>query len=187
MSIYRAAKRSGRTLVVDLYTADVLETVGAFAPGVPRAGFPNFKVVITHGLSKLYGDRGRQEFVERMVRQGIAAVKMQGSRDVVMLRDKLVKNFSEKGVIPTSEDAFVWSSWRGYFDEDAPAVQWLATAGVTPRFIHTSGHASPADLRAFAAAVKAARIVPVHGAAWDSEAQGFDALTRLPDGQVMTL
>ena len=38
--LYRAAKRTGRTLVIDLYTADVLDRICA-GTRVPRAGFPN--------------------------------------------------------------------------------------------------------------------------------------------------
>src|SRR3546814_18454252 len=46
VTLYRACKRSGRTLVVDLYTAEVMEMLGAFAQ-LPQPGWPNLKVVVT--------------------------------------------------------------------------------------------------------------------------------------------
>lgn len=58
VTLYRAAKRTGRTLVVDLYTADVLDRI-AEGTGLPRAGFPNLKVVITAGLRDFYARQGR--------------------------------------------------------------------------------------------------------------------------------
>jgi ribonuclease J len=49
--------------------------------------------------------------------------------------------------------------------------------------IHTSGHASPADLRAFARALQPKVVVPVHGNHWDTHADGFGNLQRLADGE----
>ncbi len=54
-------------------------------------------------------------------------------------------------------------------------------------YIHTSGHASPSDLRAFAAAVRPKVVVPVHGAKWDEEAHGFGVVSHLVDGETMEI
>jgi hypothetical protein len=54
-------------------------------------------------------------------------------------------------------------------------------------YIHTSGHASPADLRAFAAAVHPKMVVPVHGIKWDEESHGFGPVRRLADGETMVI
>jgi ribonuclease J len=43
-------------------------------------------------------------------------------------------------------------------------------------FAHTGGHASPADLRAFAAAIRPKVTVPVHGVKWDEESHGFGTI-----------
>src|SRR5580692_298836 len=53
VTVYRAAKRTGRTLAIDLYTADVLDRI-AEGTGLPRAGFPNLKVIVTRGLRSNY-------------------------------------------------------------------------------------------------------------------------------------
>jgi hypothetical protein len=53
VTLFWAAKRAGRTLVIDLYTADVLDRI-AEGTGLPRAGFPNFKVVVTRVLGSSY-------------------------------------------------------------------------------------------------------------------------------------
>ena len=42
VSIYRACKRTGRTLVLDLYALEVMAATGN--DNVPRAGWPNLKV-----------------------------------------------------------------------------------------------------------------------------------------------
>ena len=181
VTLYRAAKRDGRTLVIDLYTAEVLETV-AEGTHLPRAGFPNLKVVITKSLRRHYLNAGREDFVTRMADHGISADKIQGHRDVVMLRDGLVPNYRAKGVVPTAQDAFNYSQWRGYLDKPCEGLEWCRAAGAEIAHLHTSGHASSADLRAFAAAMNARAIVPVHGTNWDTQSKGFEAIKRMVDG-----
>ncbi len=65
VTLYRACKKAGRTLVIDIYTAEVLEMLAEHA-NLPRAGWPNLKVVITKRLSNSYRRRGQAEVTERM-------------------------------------------------------------------------------------------------------------------------
>jgi ribonuclease J len=186
VTLYRAAKRTGRTLVIDLYTADVLDRVSA-GTRVPRAGFPNLKVVVTRGLRGYYRKIGRDDFVVRMVLDGLAARCLVQGRHVVMLRRGLMADYRGAGVVPTVDDAFNFSMWRGYLQEPdiAEVVEWCRTGGVEIAYIHTSGHASPADLRAFATAICPKVTVPVHGVKWDEELQGFGTIRRLADAEAM--
>ncbi|PWR25342.1 MBL fold metallo-hydrolase [Zavarzinia aquatilis] len=188
VTLFRAARQCGRTLVIDLYTADVLDHV---APGtrLPHPGLPDIKVVMTHGLAAAYRRRGREDYVRRMVKQGISAARLQSRRDVVMLRQGLLHDYQHKGVVPCADDALCFSMWRGYFDDPrfAGPLDWCRSHGVPIHQIHTSGHASPADLRAFAGAMKPGVVVPVHGVKWDEAAEGFPPLRRLDDGDIMRL
>ena len=58
----------------------------------------------------------------------------------------------------------IWSQWDGYLPSDAnQAFQAkLAERGVTLEVIHTSGHASIADLKRLAEALAPDVLVPVH-------------------------
>jgi ribonuclease J len=188
VTIYRAAKPTGRTLAIDLYTADVLDRIGE-GTGLPRAGFPNLKVVVTGGLGSNYRKQGREDFVARMAANGISAKRLEGSRHVVMLRRGLIRDYQRAGVVPTADDAFNFSMWRGYLSDSyhSEALEWCRAAGVEIAHIHTSGHASATDLRAFAAAIRPKMVVPVHGVKWDEESYGFGAVHRLGDGEAMTI
>jgi ribonuclease J len=188
VTLYRAAKRTGRTLAIDLYTADVLDRISE-GTGLPRAGFPNLKVVVTGGLARNYEAQGHEDFIKRMVPHGISAKRLEGSKYVAMLRRGLMRDYQHAGVVPTTADAFNLSMWRGYASDPyhAEALRWCEAAGAEIAYIHTSGHASAADLRAFAAAVGPKIVVPVHGVNWDQEAQGFGAVRRLGDGEAMAV
>jgi len=99
VTLYRAAKRTQRTLVIDLYTADVLDRVSE-GTGLPHPGerFPDLKVVITRGLRSAYGSLGREDFIERMAKFGTAARNLAGGRHVIMLRRALIPDYQESGV-----------------------------------------------------------------------------------------
>ncbi|HLO77402.1 MAG TPA: MBL fold metallo-hydrolase [Magnetospirillum sp.] len=190
VTLYRACLRTGRTLVVDLYTAEVLDMLAAFGR-LPRPGWRNLKVVVTSAFARMYRKTGREAFVSRMAKFGIAADKLaQTPSDwVVMVRPSLIRDYEAKGVVPMPQDAWSWSMWHGYLkNEDGQKVQaWFESGRCPANHIHTSGHASPDDLRRFAAAVAPRVLIPVHGVAWDTEGAGFPQMTRLADGQPLAL
>ncbi len=190
VTIYRACLREGRTLVVDLYTAEVLELL-ADAGHLPAAGWKNLKVVITRAFSRLYKAKGREDFVQRMAANGISASALatEMGKWVIMIRPSLMRDLASKGVSPTSDDAWSYSQWRGYLQQpDGVALKtWFDTGQAKAEHLHTSGHASVADLKAFANAIAPKALVPIHGVAWDSEQEGFNNIVRLRDGEPLTL
>lgn len=190
VTLYRAALKTGRTLVIDLYTAEVLELL-ADAGKLPRAGWNNIKVVITRSFARLYEMKGRKEFVERMAAHGMsaAALAQNPGKWVVMIRPSLIRDFESKGVRPSPDDAWSYSQWRGYLDQpDGVRLrEWFEDAGSKAAHLHTSGHASTADLKAFASAMAPKALVPIHGIAWDDDRTGFENVVRLRDGEPMTV
>jgi Zn-dependent metallo-hydrolase RNA specificity domain len=117
------------------------------------------------------------------------AKRLKCSRHIVMLRRTLMRDCQRAGVEPTAEDAFNFSMWRGYLSDSchAEALEWCRAAGAEIAYIHTSGHASPADLRAFAAALRPKAVVPVNGIKWDEEAHGFGIARHLAGAELMVV
>jgi ribonuclease J len=185
VTLYRAAKRTQRTLVIDLYTADVLDRVSE-GTGLPYPGerFPDLKVVITKGLRSAYGRLGREDFIERMAKFGTAARNLVGGRHVIMLRRALIPDYESAKVVPDANDAYNFSMWDGYCSEPyhSASLGWCQACGEVA-FIHTSGHASPADLRAFTKALQPKTVIPVHGQRWEEHSEGFGNVKRLSDGE----
>lgn len=185
-----AKKDVGRTLVVDLYTAEVMEMLARLGR-LPHPNWGHIKVVITRGLARMYEKTGREEFVKRMLPYGISAKALveNPSKWVVMTRKSLIRDYEKSGVVPTPADAWSWSLWRGYLDEGDGIVlrEWFESRGCPACHIHTSGHASPADLREFASRINPKVLIPVHGVAWDDERAGFSNILRLADGEPVNL
>ena len=190
VTLYRACLQAHRVLVVDLYTADVLTLLADHAR-LPQPGWPALKVVVTSAFGRLYRMKGRGDFVAQIAKHGIAARKLAQSPGhwVAMVRPSLIRDYQRAGVSPTADDAWSWSMWRGYLDsEGGQRVQsWFEAGGARPCHIHTSGHASVVDLRAFAAAINPTVLVPIHGVAWDEDVAGFPPIRRLADGETMVI
>jgi ribonuclease J len=190
VTLYRACRKAGRTLAIDLYTAEVLEKLGAFA-NLPRPGWDGLKVVITKAFARLYRRKGESAFVDRMAQHGIPAKALAVTPEkwVAMIRPSLMRDYQPAGVSPTPADAWSWSMWRGYLKEKdgASLKTWFDEGGAQVRHIHTSGHASPSDLRLFANSLKPECLVPIHGLAWDDDQLGFPPIKRLGDGETLVL
>lgn len=186
VTLYRAAKRTGRDLIIDLYTADILDQI-AEGTRLPRPGFPNLKVAITRALRNHYALLRGEGFIERLLPHAIAADKLQDSRGIIMLRQGLVKDYSAKGVVPTPQDLFLWSMWDGYLAKGDKAFDWCSASGTPWEKLHTSGHAAAADLMAFAAAIAPRAIVPVQGQNWHVPPDGFGPILNATDGAPIRL
>jgi ribonuclease J len=190
VTLYRACLQAHRTLVVDLYTAEVLTMLAGQAK-LPRPGWKNLKVVITPAFARLYRLKGRGDFVDQMAKDGIPARALAKSpeRWVAMVRRSLIRDYQRAKVNLTADDVWSWSMWGGYLArEDGQRVQaWFEAGGAKPCHFHTSGHASESDLQAFAAAMRPAILVPIHGVAWDENVAGFPPIRRLADGEAMEI
>ena len=148
-------------------------------------------VVITSAFVRMYRRTGPEAFVERMVPHGISATKLAQTPEkwVVMARPSLIRDYAPHGIAPNETDAWCWSMWRGYLDNDDGILvrKWFEEGRSRATHIHTSGHASPADLRLFAHAMNAKQLVPIRGVAWDGDTTGFPSIRRLTDGETMVV
>ena len=190
VTLFRACKKTNRTLVIDLYTAEVLELL-ASQNRIPKPDWQGIKVVVTRSFAKMYKQTGREAFIQRMAKNGIAARALNDNRNrwVVMTRPSLIRDYVHNNVSPDTDDAWSWGLWSGYLknDDGMKIQQWFDNAGSRAAHIHTSGHASPDDLRLFANSMKAKTMVPIHGLAWDDAATGFPHITRLQDNEPLIL
>lgn len=187
VTLYRTALQSGRILVVDLYTAEVLEALREHL-SAPYLGIDKLKVVLTRSLVSHYRKLGREEWLARMARIGIGAAGLERGNYIAMIRrGSLHWDYLAKGVTPTAGDAYSFSMWSGYLKDQAELLDWFRSAGSTIEHIHTSGHASPATLRAFAEAISAKAVIPVHGGNWDTEQDGFRGIVRLRDAEAFAI
>lgn len=163
VTVYRAARRAGRTLLVDLYSATVAEATGRST--IPRPGFPGLGVWMPRRQRVQVKESGEfhrtaairqyRVFTEELVAHPERYVVLGGSsaaHELVRVRAL------------TAGGTLVWSMWSGYLAEPSGVRlrEAARSAGVPLVEHHTSGHASVRDLSRLAAAVNPGRLVPIH-------------------------
>ncbi|MBA7532478.1 Ribonuclease J [subsurface metagenome] len=164
VSIYKACLASDKTLVVDVYTANVLETLSEFArlPS-PLKGFPILRVLFPHYLTTKLVNSGHNNLVykfkgKRMPKEEISSSP---SDYVVIVRPSMRKDL---GKISTTKGNLIYSMWEGYklHDSTRTFLDWLKSKNFTIHDIHTSGHADPETLKELADTLSPVIIIPIH-------------------------
>ncbi|MEK6251315.1 MAG: MBL fold metallo-hydrolase [Actinomycetota bacterium] len=163
VSMYKAALRSDRDLVVDLYTAAVAAATGLHET-IPQADWERVKVFVplsqrikvkrAKAFERVNALRGSRLFPEQLAERR--------KRLVMTFRGSMAGDLERADCLAGA--SAVWSMWPGYL-EDASSdglKAFLKRHGIPLSIIHVSGHATVADLKRLAAAISADRVVPIH-------------------------
>jgi len=187
VSIFRATKRSGKTLVIDLYTAFVLDKLSALSPNIPQFSWEGVKVLFSHyhagklaeqDLQLLYKYRkSKIEFEEIRDNPQDKVLLAKDSRYFRIVIDKLSKN---------SQANAIYSMWHGYL-ERSDIDQFLQSHNIELTEIHTSGHAYVTQLKKLAGALNARFVIPMHTFYPEKYQELFPNVIQLKDGEVFSL
>ena len=164
VTVYRAAKRAGRTLIVDAYAAEVLKATGYDTIPKPAPGWSNLAVFIPQRQRVQLVRKNIAPLVDsyRGFRLWPARLAEQASRSVMLFRGWMMDDLDRANALAGAR--VFWSQWDGYLSEGAGAALKADCASRSIPFeaIHTSGHASPADLKRLASAIAPKRLIPIH-------------------------
>lgn len=182
VTVFRAAKRTGRLLVIDLYTAVVLEATGRGT--IPQSSWDDVRLYVPHGQRvhvkehRLFGDLDRHSG-NRVYPEDLARIR---DKAVVLFRPLLMRDHGIAGVLDGAR--LTYSMWRGYLEHESSrrVLAWLNANGVPWGSIHTSGHASVRDLQRLSKALAPHRLVPIHSFETGQFAEHFANVHRQEDG-----
>ena len=183
VTIFRAAKRTGRLLLIDLYTAVVLEATGR--ERIPQASWDEVRVYIPHRQrvfikeNGLFDDLGRHR-ANRIFPEALPDL---ATRAVMLFRPMAMTDHGVQTVLDGA--GFTYSMWEGYLKEKGSlrVLRWLERHGIPRRTIHTSGHASVADLKRLAIALAPRTLVPIHSFETGRFGEFFRDVAQKEDGE----
>jgi ribonuclease J len=183
VTIYRACKRAGRTLVIDLYAAAVAAATGRDT--IPQAGFPRLRVYVPNRQRILVKESAEFERVEsiKQYRVFLDEIRANAGRFVMVAQGSTLAELTKGECL---KDALaIWSLWPGYLEQPSGKrlTRLLEQHAVPLVHLHASGHARVEDLQALAAALAPARVVPIHSAAPERFANLFANVERHEDGE----
>lgn len=184
VTIFRAAKRTGRLLLIDLYTAVMLEATGRDT--IPQSRWPDVKLYVPYRQrvfikqKRLFGDLKRHA-ASRVFEEHLPDLVARGA--VMLFRPMAM---GDRGVEAVLDGArLTYSMWEGYLEEDSSrrVLDWLGGHGIPWGILHTSGHASLPDLQRFAAALAPHSLVPIHSFQADRFGDFFGNVVQRDDGE----
>lgn len=162
VTVFRAAKRSGRQLIADMYTAHILKATGN--QHLPQAEWDEVRVFLPKfqknriKRSKEF-DLAAEYKPYRIFPEHLADA---AKSSVMLFRPSIQIDVEQAGCLDGA--CLVYSMWDGYLKNEKmkPFLAWLNRRGIPMHKCHTSGHASVNDLQRFRAAFQDALVVPIH-------------------------
>jgi ribonuclease J len=162
VSIFRATRRAGKTLVIDLYAAEILRATGRLS--IPQTSWPDVSLFTPQHQRLKIKNEGLFPLLDRhkagrVFPEDLAA---EPNRFVLLFRAPMLGDLLRSGCLPGAQA--IWSQWDGYLKDEygKQTVERLRTAGVPLEVIHTSGHASIPDLKRLVAAIRPKTLTPIH-------------------------
>lgn len=187
VSIYKACLKTGKTFVVDVYTANVLDTLAKFAQlPTPLKDYGQMMVLFPHTLTTRLFDNKHGHLANKFARKKIVkeVISENPSKYVVMVRPSMKIDLNK---IVTDKGNLIYSMWDGYKKQPYTErfIDWLKSKNFTIIDIHTSGHADTIALKRMVGAIQPKYIVPIHTFEGDRYKEIFEEpIVRLKDGEV---
>jgi ribonuclease J len=187
VTIFKAAKRTGRKFIIDPYTAEVLDCLDRY-PRIPKPSWPSILVAYSGPVIERLEQAGRTDILEKHRKNGIKWDRMNKHRNefVILLRPSALGPV--KKYLDISQAVWIYSMWPGYF-EKSPSLQRLKKffqdSGVTYKCIHTSGHAAMADIKKLVTALNPEIIIPIHSFHTEEFKKFFDNVRLVKDREVV--
>jgi ribonuclease J len=183
VTVFRAARRSHRVLVIDLYGAFILAATGN--ENIPQSDWPDVRLFVPewqrrHVKRMQLFDVLRNHAHHRVYPQHLAALAPEA---IFLFRSSMATDLERAECLDGAQ--LVWSQWDGYLADPrfAPFLEWQQRLGVPMERLHTSGHASITDLQHLADAISAKCVVPIHSFESGRYAEFFSNVECHNDGE----
>lgn len=170
-SIWEACQQTGRQLILDMYTAEILRATGD--PSLPNPGRDGVRVFLPHSQKLKIVQEQAFSIANRYCSSRVypEALAEAAPKSVMIFRPSMLSELKRHGCL--SDASLVTSVWSGYVHRSHEMMVRIDQLGIARHHVHTSGHATEQELRKFVTAIQAERVVPIHL----EDRDGFAALS----------
>ncbi|MBA7471954.1 Ribonuclease J [subsurface metagenome] len=187
VSIYRAVKRTHKTLVIDLYTAFALDKLSSISSRIPQFDWNEIRVLYAYSHAKKLAERDKKLLYRyRKAKIEWNEIRSNPHDMVILSKDNRYFRMMLQKLSASGEAKAIYSMWHGYL-ERTNLAQVLESQGIELIEIHTSGHAYVEDLKRLACAMNPRCLVPIHTFYPDQYGSIHENIVQLDDGETYYL
>jgi len=191
VSLYRACKRTQKTMVIDLYQYYLLTSIKPFAPGLPPHPGDHLRVFFERNQEKRLQELGKSDALRKAkpLQMPLGDIFKQPSKMVLRLSCHMMDRIAHK-IHRQDGMTFIYSMWQGYLKRGESGKEMAAVPGKYGKewqLVHTSGHAWLADLQKLASAISPDMLIPIHTLQGDDFGKYFENVVRIRDGEEIVL
>lgn len=187
VSAYRACLQTGRTFVIDLYTAFILTNLRKVSKGIPQYNSDNIRVKFWKSHADSLSKTGYRGLLYAYNKRKIELLEIDKKKDkiLILVRDNSVFPLTLKELSDINGAKLIYSMYKRYLTDEFKAK--CGRKGIEVEHVHTSGHATVGDLQAFAAALNPKTTIPIHTFFADKYKGLFKNVEVLKDGQIFDI
>jgi ribonuclease J len=188
VTIFNATKQANRRLIIDFYTAKILDRLKDYAR-LPNASWGRIRVCFPRFVAGYFERLGLKDILEKHRSNGIRWTRLNEieNQAVMLIRPGFL--YDIKKFLDLNDATWVYSMWPGYFEKSKSLRKlksYLDNKKVRYEYIHTSGHAMLSDLKRLAEAISPDMIVPIHSFHPDQFKKHFSSVKLMQDGEILT-
>jgi ribonuclease J len=178
VSYYRAAVRTGRTLVLDPYAALILYLIKKECAVPDPFQGKHIKVFIAETFLRSMAGRRLQELIPRMKKVEVSRTELLSAPEnfLMIFREWMYERIFDRELPAGSR--FFYSYWPGYLVAQ-PSLKELRTrlekSGCAFDLVHASGHIYHQDIMEFIERANPRKVIPIHTTAAVELGEKFSA------------
>jgi len=187
VSAYKACRRTGLILVIDIYTAYILHRLSKITKHLPQFDWQNIRVKFFKYHADKLAEAGDKKLLYIFNKRKIELPEIDSKKkDILMLlRDNSLFPVVVNHIHDIQGASIIYSMWEGYLT--AKFKDYCKKSVIKIKQIHTSGHATVEDLQAFAGALKPKKLIPIHTFETKEYPKLFKNVIILHDSEVLDL
>lgn len=162
VSAYKACLKTNHVFVIDIYTAYILDCLRKVSKHIPQFNWRNIRVKFLKSHADSLAQNASVKLLYAYNARKIEIDEINATKDKVLMlaRDNSIFPILVKNIKGIEGAKIIYSMWEGYLTEKFK--DFIAQKGLDMETVHTSGHATVIDLKAFAEALNPSKVIPIH-------------------------
>ncbi|MBF0252289.1 MAG: MBL fold metallo-hydrolase [Candidatus Omnitrophica bacterium] len=187
VSGYKACLKTNHIFVIDIYTAYILDKLSKVSKNIPQFDWKSIKVKFTKYHANALAEKVSKQLLYQYNTNKIDIVDINNRKSKILMlaRDNSIFPFFVKGIKDIKGAKIIYSMWEGYLTDKFK--MYCADKGMDIVYAHTSGHATPEDLKIFAEAINPKVLIPIHTFHADKYPDIFSNVKILNDKEKYTV